>query len=99
MIQELLPDHLLKEARAAGDKGKGASKQWPFAWGKKKGEQAQEPLPTPDTEVLKVNYCTHLCIHEIVGCSACTGLAPPVPVLILHHCLWQKVCNRTGCAS
>ena len=77
MIQELLPDHLLKEAKAAGDKGKGASKQWPFAWGKKKGEQAQEPLPTLDTEVLKVNNCTHLCIHEIVGCSACTGLAPP----------------------
>ena len=54
VLQELLPDHLLKETKAMGDKGKGTGKQWPFGWGKKKGDKEHEALPTPDAEVLKV---------------------------------------------
>ena len=53
-VQELLPDHLLKEAKAAADKTKGAKVQWPFGWGKKK-EPDQEPSSPPDPETLKVN--------------------------------------------
>ena len=53
-FQELLPDHLLKEAKVAADKSKGTGVQWPFGWGKKKGEKELEALPTPEAEVLKV---------------------------------------------
>lgn len=53
-LQELLPDHLLKEAKAAADRTKGAKVQWPFGWGKKK-EPDQEPSSPPDPETLKVN--------------------------------------------
>ncbi|KAL0047867.1 hypothetical protein WJX82_001975 [Trebouxia sp. C0006] len=52
-FKELLPDHLLKEPKSTGDKGKGTGKQWPFGWGKKKGDKEHEALPTPDAEVLK----------------------------------------------
>lgn len=55
-MQELLPDHLLKEAKAAADKTKGAKVQWPFGWGKKKAAD-QEPPPSPDPETLKVKAC------------------------------------------
>ena len=52
-FQELLPDHLLKEAKVAADKSKGSGVQWPFGWGKKKCEKELEALPTPQAEVLK----------------------------------------------
>ena len=55
MLQELLPDHVVKEGKSTADKGKGTTKQWPFGWGKKKGDKDQEPLPAPDAEVLKVS--------------------------------------------
>lgn len=58
-LQELLPDHLLKEAKAAADKAKGTGVQWPFGWGKKKNEKEVEAIQTPEAEVLKVN---RLCI-------------------------------------
>ena len=54
LFQELLPDHLLKEAKVAADKSKGTGVQWPFGWGKKKGDKELEALPTPEAEVLKV---------------------------------------------
>lgn len=54
MFQELLPDHLLKEAKVAADKGKGTGVHWPFGWGKKKGEKDLEAIPDPEAEVLKV---------------------------------------------
>ena len=54
LVQELLPDHLLKEAKVAADKSKGTGVQWPFGWGKKKGQKELEALPTPEAEVLKV---------------------------------------------
>ena len=53
-FQELLPDQLLKEAKVAADKSKGTGVQWPFGWGKKKGDKELEALPTPEAEVLKV---------------------------------------------
>ena len=38
----------------AADKSKGTGVQWPFGWGKKKGDKELEALPTPEAEVLKV---------------------------------------------
>ena len=67
-LQELLPDHLLKEAKAAADKGKGTSVQWPFGWGKKKSEKAVEALPPPEAEVLKVGVMKLTNLRE---CDAC----------------------------
>ena len=61
-MQELLPDHVAKEGKSTADKGKGPTKQWPFGWGKKQGDKAQEPLPPPDAEVFKVSLelsCKH----------------------------------------
>ncbi|KAL0027199.1 hypothetical protein WJX77_002651 [Trebouxia sp. C0004] len=52
-FKELLPDHLLKETKSAGDKGKGIGKQWPFGWGKKKGDKEHEALPSSNAEILK----------------------------------------------
>ncbi|KAL0030048.1 hypothetical protein WJX79_003167 [Trebouxia sp. C0005] len=52
-FKELLPDHLLTETKSTGDKGKGTGKQWPFGWGKKKGDKEHEALPNTDAEVLK----------------------------------------------
>ena len=77
-LQELLPDHLLKEAKVAADKSKGTGVQWPFGWGKKKSEKELEALPTPEAEVLKVWHCELLWFNasatlvtkaQIVHCS------------------------------
>ena len=85
-LQELLPDHLLKEAKAAADRTKG---QWSFGWGKKK-EPNPEPAPAPDAETLKVgpNFAIDQYVeNQSVGQSICSVLS----------CLHVHVLFTTGC--
>lgn len=61
----------------AADKSKGAGVQWPFGWGKKKGEKELEALPTPEAEVLKVPPMPYwLLFGEVafLDCHALTSL-------------------------
>ena len=53
-MQELLPEHQLKEGKVLADKAKGTAKQWPFGWGKKKGDKDTESEAPQDAEGLQV---------------------------------------------